>query len=441
MNNEPFSMNERRIDEQDREQLIQTTRHLLTEVQALSSRIAAVNEISTAINRSLNLDEILRIVGKQAKWLLDFKHCSVCLIEDNCCRSITLFGPIASEACLCPANNPISRTLKTGQPQLNPQDDHGYFPEAYTSQMVIALESENQVIGTINFANKPPPVYTQEDLRIGYLLALQVSAAIRNAKHFEEMNLLLGEMNQLYSQLDAEKGKSEELILNILPQKIADELKQTGKIKPVYYESTSILFTDFKDFTKLAEQLTPEELVGELDYCFSYFDTLMEPYNLEKLKTIGDSYMCVAGIPLPQPTHAIDAVLAALQIQAFMGWRQQEKIQQNQPYWETRIGIHSGSLLAGVIGKKKFAYDVWGDAVNIAARMESASLPGAINISQTTYELVKDFFECENRGKIAVKNKGDIEMYFVNRIKKNLAGDPSGLLPNDQFNAMYSALK
>ncbi len=124
----------------------------------------------------------------------------------------------------------------------------------------------------------------------------------------------------------------------------------------------------------------------------------MEPYNLEKLKTIGDSYMCVAGIPLPQPTHAIDAVLAALQIQAFMGWRQQEKLQQNQPYWETRIGIHSGSLLAGVIGKKKFAYDVWGDAVNTAARIESASLPGAINISQTTYELVKDFFECVKIG-------------------------------------------
>lgn len=412
-------MNDGRIDQQDREQLIQTTRKLLTEVQALSSRIAAVNEISTAINRSLNLDEILRIVGKQAKWLLDFKHCSVCLIEGNCCRPITLFGsPISFETCISLEDNPIGRAVKTGQPQLNPQDYRRSFPEVYTTQIIIALENENQVIGTINFGNISPPIYTQEDLRIGYLLALQVSGAIRNAKHFDDMNKLLEEMTQLYSQLHAERRKSDELLLNILPQKIANELKQIGKVKPVHYESASILFTDFKDFTKLAEQLSPEELVDELDYCFTYFDMVMESYNLEKLKTIGDSYMSVAGIPVPNATHAIDAVLAALQIQAFMGWRQQEKIQQNQPYWEVRIGIHSGSLLAGVIGKKKFAYDVWGDAVNTAARLESASLPGAINISQTTYELVKDFFECENRGKIAVKNKGNIEMYFVNCIKR-----------------------
>ncbi|MGB5959045.1 MAG: adenylate/guanylate cyclase domain-containing protein [Coleofasciculaceae cyanobacterium] len=435
-------MNQRRIDEQDREQLIQTTRNLLTEVQALSSRIAAVNEISTAINRSLNLDDILRIVGKQAKWLLDFKHCSVCLVEGNCCRPITLFGsPIAFDACISLEDNPIGRAVKTGQPQLNPQDYLRSFPEVYTTQIIIALENENQVIGTINFGNISPHVYTQEDLRIAYLLALQVSGAIRNAKHFDEMNQLLEEMNQLNSQLHAERGKTDELLLNILPRKIANELKQNGKVKPVHFEAASILFTDFKDFTKLAEQLSPEALVDELDYCFSYFDMVMESYNLEKLKTIGDSYMSVAGIPVPNATHAIDAVLAALQVQAFMGWRQQEKMQQNQPYWEMRIGIHSGSLLAGVIGKKKFAYDVWGDAVNIAARIESVSLPSAINISQTTYELVKDFFDCENRGKITVKNKGKIEMYFVNGIKKNLACEPLFLLPNDQFNAMYSAIK
>jgi class 3 adenylate cyclase len=442
MKDYPFSTNDRKIDAPDREQLIQTTRHLLTEVQALSSRIAAVNEIATAINRSLNLDEILRLVGKQAKWLLDFKHCSVCLSDDNSCRLITLFGsPVVSDACSSLEDNPISRTLKTGQPQLNPKDYKSSFPEAYASQIIIPLECEHKVIGTINFANIPPPLYTQEDLRIGYLLALQVSSAIRNARHFEEMNLLLGEMNQLYSQLYAERAKSEKLLLNILPQKIAEELKQTGKIKPVHHKSASILFTDFKDFSKLAEQLSPEELVDELDYCFSYFDMVIESFNLEKLKTIGDSYMCVAGIPIPQPTHAINAVLAALQIQAFMRWRQQEKIQQNQPYWEARIGIHSGSLLAGVIGKKKFTYDIWGDTVNIASRMESASIPGAINISQETFELVKDFFECENRGKIAIKNKGDLEMYFVTRIKKNLSVDQLGLLPNDEFNALYSAIK
>lgn len=442
MNSYPFALSGRRIEAQDQEQLLQTSRRLLSEVQALSSRIAAVNEIANAINRSLNLDEILRVVGKQAKWLLDFKHCSVCLYGyDGSCRLITLFGPpVACSSCVFPGDNPISRALKTGQPQLNPKDYTSTFLDAYTSQIIIPLESEKQVIGSINFATTSPTVYTHEDLRIGYLLALQVSAAIRNAKHFEEMNLLLAEMNQLYSQLHAERRKSEELLLNTLPRKIAEELKQTGKVKPVYYQSASILFTDFKDFTKLAEQLTPEELVEELDYCFSSFDMIIEAHNLEKLKTIGDSYMCVGGIPTPNPTHAIDAVLAALQIQAFMGWRRQEKIQNNQPYWEIRIGIHSGPLLAGVIGKKKFTYDVWGDAVNIASRMESSSLPGAINISQSTFELVKDFFDCEYRGKIAVKNKGDIDMYFVNGIKKHLSFDPLGLLPNDDFNALYSTL-
>jgi class 3 adenylate cyclase len=442
MNSYPFALSGRRMEAQDQEQLLQTSRRLLTEVQALSSRIAAVNEIANAINRSLNLDEILRVVGKQAKWLLDFKHCSVCLYGyDGSCRLITLFGPpVACSSCVFPGDNPISRALKTGQPQLNPKDYTSTFLDTYPSQIIIPLESEKQVIGSINFATTSSTTYTHEDLRIGYLLALQVSAAIRNAKHFEEMNLLLVEMNQLYSQLHAERRKSEELLLNTLPRKIADELKQTGKVKPVYYQSASILFTDFKDFTKLAEQLTPEELVDELDYCFSSFDMIIEAHNLEKLKTIGDSYMCVGGIPTPNPTHAIDAVLAALQIQAFMGWRRQEKIQNNQPYWEIRIGIHSGPLLAGVIGKKKFTYDVWGDAVNIASRMESSSLPGAINISQSTFELVKDFFDCEYRGKIAVKNKGDIDMYFVNGIKKHFSFDPLGLLPNDDFNALYSTI-
>jgi class 3 adenylate cyclase len=442
MNSYPFALSGRRMEAQDQEQLLQTSRRLLTEIQALSSRIAAVNEIANAINRSLNLDEILRVVGKQAKWLLDFKHCSVCLYGyDGSFRLITLFGPpVACSSCVFPGDNPISRALKTGQPQLNPKDYTSTFLDTYPSQIIIPLESEKQVIGSINFATTSSTTYTHEDLRIGYLLALQVSAAIRNAKHFEEMNLLLAEMNQLYSQLHAERRKSEELLLNTLPRKIADELKQTGKVKPVYYQSASILFTDFKDFTKLAEQLTPEELVDELDYCFSSFDMLIEAHNLEKLKTIGDSYMCVGGIPTPNPTHAIDAVLAALQIQAFMGWRRQEKIQNNQPYWEIRIGIHSGPLLAGVIGKKKFTYDVWGDAVNIASRMESSSLPGAINISQSTFELVKDFFDCEYRGKIAVKNKGDIDMYFVNGIKKHLSFDPLGLLPNDDFNALYSTI-
>lgn len=299
---------------------------------------------------------------------------------------------------------------------------------------MIPLECDRQILGTINFASITPKTYNQEDLRIGYLLAVQLSAAIRNAERFEELN-------RLYLELEEEKRKSDELLLNILPTDIASELKQTGTVKPVFYESASVLFTDFKNFTQLSEQLTPQELVDELDYCFSCFDQFIEAHNLEKLKTIGDSYMCVGGIPVPNKTHAIDTVLAAINIRAFMQWRKQEKVFLNYPYWDIRIGIHSGPLLAGVIGHKKFAYDVWGDTVNTASRMESSGIPGSINISQNTFELVKDFFAVEYRGKVSAKNKGDIDMYLVTKIKDGLSLDPTGLLPNELFNELYFTLQ
>ncbi|HBE36318.1 MAG TPA: adenylate cyclase, partial [Cyanobacteria bacterium UBA11368] len=147
------------------------------------------------------------------------------------------------------------------------------------------------------------------------------------------------------------------------------------------------------------------------------------------------------GIPTPNRTHAIDTVLAALQIKAFMNWRKIEKLQQNQPYWDIRIGIHSGPVLAGVIGKKKFAYDIWGDTVNTASRMESCGVAGSINISEATFELVKNFFEFEPRGKIPAKNKGDMDMYLVTGIKPDLSLDPLSLLPNEKFNQIYSTIQ
>ncbi len=429
-----------KLDDQDREQLLKTTRRLLAEVQALSTRISAVNEIATAINKSLDLEEILRIVGKQAKWLLDFQHLSVYICSKDACHFVTLFGsPVEFDECTLTETHLIHRAMKTRQPQLKRDDTtsttSSQLPaclDAYPSQIIIPLESDRHVMGTINFATKSPNAYTHDDLRIGYLLALQLSSAIRNAERFNELN-------RLYQELDTEKQKSEKLLLNVLPQKIADELKQSGKVKPTYYESTSVLFTDFKNFTQITEKLSPEELVEELDYCFSYFDRVINKYNLEKLKTIGDSYMCVGGIPTPNQTHAIDTVLAALEIQTFMYLRKAQKAYHNQPYWDIRIGIHSGPLLAGVIGCNKFAYDVWGDTVNTASRMESSGIPGRTNISASTYELIKDIFNCEYRGKVLAKHKGLVDMYLVKGIKETLAIDPLGLLPNDDFLEVYFA--
>ncbi|MFP5273558.1 adenylate/guanylate cyclase domain-containing protein [Coleofasciculus sp.] len=437
-----FASSNHQLEAQDREELLQTTRQLLTQIQALSSRISAVNEIANSINRSLNLEEILQILSKQAKWLLDFQHCSVCLKnDDGTFRLITLFGSqIPCQDCPICEKNPIIFALKTGQSQLNPPDANDTFLSAYPSKIILPLTRDDQVIGSLNFATSKPSAYSQEDLRIGYLLAVQLASAIRNARCFQEMKRLLAEMNVLYSNLEGERRKSDQLLLNILPEPIAHELKETGKVKPVYYDCATVLFTDFKGFTKIAEQLSPEALVQELDYCFSFFDLVSEIYKLEKLKTIGDSYMAVSGIPVAQSTHAIDTVLAALQIQAFIHWRQIEKMQNNEPYWEIRIGIHSGSLLAGVIGRKKFTYDVWGDTVNIASRMESSAIPGTINISQSTFDRVKDFFECDYRGKVAAKNKGEIDMYQVKRLKPDFATDSLGLVPNEKFNRIYSRI-
>lgn len=237
------------------------------------------------------------------------------------------------------------------------------------------------------------------------------------------------------AQLEAEKEreKSEKLLLNILPVEIVQELKEKGHTEPVLYEAVSVLFTDFKGFTKIAEKLTPQELVKELDNCFIQFDKIIDRFNLEKLKTIGDSYMVAGGIPKANKTNAIEAVLAAIEIQEFMAEMKSIKEILGLPYWELRLGIHTGPLIAGVIGEKKFAYDVWGDTVNTASRLESSGTPGKVNVSRATYEKIKDFFICEYRGRINAKNKGEIDMFFVNSIKPEFSANKIGTTPNQKL--------
>ncbi|MCP5482679.1 MAG: adenylate/guanylate cyclase domain-containing protein [Spirochaetales bacterium] len=237
-----------------------------------------------------------------------------------------------------------------------------------------------------------------------------------------------------------ERQKSDGLLRNILPEEIASELKLHNAVQPVRFESASVLFTDFQGFTKIAEVLSPEELVQELDRCFSYFDAVAERNNLEKLKTIGDSFMCAGGVPIRNRTHAIDCVLAALEIQRFMNQMKDLKSSQGLPYWELRLGIHSGPLVAGVVGEKKFAYDVWGDTVNTASRAESSGVAGRINITGATHDLVNDFFVCEHRGPVPAKHKGTIEMFFVNAIRPGLSRDGDGRVPNDEFRRLYNCL-
>jgi class 3 adenylate cyclase len=213
--------------------------------------------------------------------------------------------------------------------------------------------------------------------------------------------------------LDAQKVKIENLLLNILPAEVAEELQKNGTATPRYYKMASVLFTDFKGFTKLSENLTPQEVISELDTFFMAFDDIVDKYGLEKIKTIGDSYMCAGGIPTENNSHPLNIVKAGLEMQQFILKRNAERKKNNLPEWNIRIGINTGQLVAGVVGKKKYAYDIWGSTVNVASRMESNGEPGRVNISSATYELIKDKYLCTHRGKIFAKNIGEVDMYFV----------------------------
>jgi len=218
--------------------------------------------------------------------------------------------------------------------------------------------------------------------------------------------------------IQKEKDRSEELLLNILPSETAEELKETGSSKARQFDMVTVLFTDFKDFTLMAEQVSPQELVSEIHYCFKHFDQITSRYPIEKIKTIGDAYMCAGGLPKANETNAMDVVSAACEIQQFMIVHRKRRSDQGKPTFDIRIGVHTGPVVAGIVGIKKFQYDIWGDTVNIASRMESSGEVGKVNISQSTYEKVKDKFLCTYRGKIKAKNKGEIDMYFVEEPKK-----------------------
>lgn len=219
-------------------------------------------------------------------------------------------------------------------------------------------------------------------------------------------------IRKIKKKISKEKERSDEILLNILPEETAAELKEYGSIKAKQFDHITVLFSDFKGFSLIAEQVSPEKLVNSVDYHFKHFDTIVEKYGLEKIKTIGDAYMCAGGIPTPNRTHAEDAMKAAIDIRDFV-----EKTKQNPPKgiqtFEVRIGLNSGPVVAGVVGTKKFAYDIWGTTVNFAARMESKSEPGRINVSETTYQLLKNKYDFTYRGEVEVKNGQILKMYFA----------------------------
>lgn len=278
------------------------------------------------------------------------------------------------------------------------------FFTLYASQIGSILEMLLLSMGLADRINQAKVQISKAQLNTIELLkqseqSLEKKVSLRTV----ELQMLNNELNKYLSQLQSEKKKSENLLLNILPEEVANELKLKGEATPKYFDQVTVLFADLVNFTSYAAQNKPQAIIEKLDELFEDFDDVCVRHGLEKIKTIGDCYMAAGGLPTKNTTNAVDAVNAAIEMLAIA----------NHNNWNLRIGIHSGPIVAGVVGKHKFAYDIWGDAVNVASRMESGSENNKINISKATYELVKNEFQCFSRGKISAKNKGDIEMFYV----------------------------
>ena len=291
------------------------------------------------------------------------------------------------------------------------------------------IESIIEAINTgmvYRYITKP---WDKDELKITIDNAIETIMLRRNNKHLieelkeyneqleEKVFLRTKEIEKQKEIIEAAKLQSDSLLLNILPGEIADELKKFGKSYARKHDQVSVLFADIKGFTSIAEKLTPVKLVTQLDEVFGAFDNIIAKHGMEKIKTIGDAYMCACGLPLADNENAIKSVNAALDMQQFIKEFGAANKIQNLPVFEIRIGIHTGPLVAGVVGLKKFAYDIWGDAVNLASQMEQHSEPGKVNISGETYALVKNSFNCTYRGKIETKSKGEVDMYFVDSVK------------------------
>ena len=269
-------------------------------------------------------------------------------------------------------------------------------------------------ICTVDFEKKEISISQQEALR---RLSRQVVTQLELRRALLEMDQAIKTRDEMYTDLQAERKKSDSLMEKILPKNIADEIKKNGKVEPKYFDEVSIMFCDLVGFTKLTETLPPKTLVELLDQIFCKFDSIASKYNIEKIKTIGDAYMCVSGINNSKDKHAENLCSMALEVRDYLEKSNIQREKLRMPRWDMRVGIHTGPVIAGVVGENKFTFDVWGDAVNIAALMEQNSDAGRINISESTHYRVNDKFIVEDRGKIASSKKGDMKMFFLNNIK------------------------
>ena len=302
------------------------------------------------------------------------------------------------------------------------------------------ITGEGYALGTLCVMDFEPHQLTFEQAESLRRLARQVMSQLELRRRLIEFDRANRELEQARLDIAAEKKHTEELLINILPVSIADELKKNGRVQPNYVASATILFADFKGFTLLAERMEPVALVGLLDQYFTAIDEIVARHGLEKLKTIGDAYMAVGGVPAANRRHHVDTCLAALEIQAAVARMKTQREKLRLPALELRIGIHTGPVISGVVGRRKFTFDIWGDAVNTAALMETNGVACRINVSEVVAGHAKALFELEPRGAIETKHGRQLKMFFLNRLKVALSRDPDGRLPNEKFTAEYNRL-
>lgn len=295
------------------------------------------------------------------------------------------------------------------------------------------ITQEGHALGTLCIIDFKPRELTFEQREALRRLSRQTMVHLELRRQLLQRNEMLLELGLARDRAVAEQAVSDRLLLNILPRSIADELKATERVQPRFFDSATVIFIDFSGFTRLVETMEPASVIDQLDQHFTKFDDIMARHRLEKLKTIGDAYLAVGGVPEPNRSHAIDTALCALEILEHTAKlnRQREKL--HLPAWQVRIGINTGPVIAGVVGKHKFTYDIWGNTVNIAERVEAAGVPGRISIAESTWQHIQARFETEARGAVEVKHKGLVNMHYLNRIRPEYSSDADGMTPNERF--------
>lgn len=290
------------------------------------------------------------------------------------------------------------------------------------------ITPEGYALGTICVMDFQPRELTFEQRETLRRLAHQLVSQLEHRRR-------LLELDAAHAALAQEKARADELLDRILPALIAEELKAQGRVEPRFFPAATVLFADVKGFTRFTERAEPAALIAMLDRYFAGFDEAVARHGVEKLKTVGDAYMAIAGVPQNDRNHVVNACLAGLEMLEVVEKIRAERERLRLPSFEVRIGIHSGPVIAGIVGRRRFTYDVWGDAVNVASLMEANSQPNRINVSDSVYQTTADYFDFEARGAVEAKNKGAVPMYFLNRLKQNFARDTAGRLANDRLPA------